>query len=126
MGVLVRERIVRAGVRVDLWVLRAKARKLVPRGHLQHLHEDKDELLAEAVTETGQGVVVRVLVAGKEAEGRPTNRNSPARFCGSNGPRSQSRRSVATVAVRGGGVATAVRAGASSDNRSNPSTASIR
>jgi hypothetical protein len=49
---------------------RAKARELVLPGHLQHLHEGIGELRAKTAAEACQGVVVRVLVAGDEPEGK--------------------------------------------------------
>lgn len=72
-GVSVGERAVPTGVGVDLGAVqthRAKAREPILTRHLQYLHEDIGELLAEAAPEARQGVMVRVLVAGDEAEGQ--------------------------------------------------------
>ncbi|MNV92315.1 hypothetical protein D3C71_1868940 [compost metagenome] len=59
------------GIGVDLGAVqtdRAKTRDLVLSRDLQYLHKGRGELLAVATAEAGQGVVIRVLVAGDKAE----------------------------------------------------------
>ena len=59
------------GIGVDLGAVqtdRAKTRDLVLARDLQYLHKGRGELLSVATAEAGQGVVIRVLVAGDKPE----------------------------------------------------------
>ena len=66
------QRAVTAGVGVEFGAVKADAAEsaeLVGLGDLQDLHEEDLEPIAEATTESGEGVVVGVTVAGKVAKG---------------------------------------------------------
>lgn len=59
------------GIGVDLGAVqtdRAKTRDLAIACDLQHLHKGRGELLAVTAAEAGQGVVIRMLVAGDKPE----------------------------------------------------------
>ena len=63
LGMAIRQRTVAARVGVDLGAVqadRAEPRELILPCHLQHLHEGRFELLAKALTEAGQGVMIGV------------------------------------------------------------------